>query len=213
MIMPYSKQIYRSLALTILGLTLMSGHSLAANGPGLFTESFSFEAKGNVSRALNSMLKLLREDPRSYLANLRAGWLFYRLGKYSEAIHRYSRALRIRPKSIEADLGIMLPFMAGRWWGKADEVGRKILQRDPLNYTVLSRLAFIKFSTGSYGESIRLYQRVLELYPSDSEMQRGLAWAYLRMGKKSQARHWFQEVLKVYPSHVAARAGMDALDG
>lgn len=201
---------FRPLQSIALGL-LLARASLGAGIPELFQASYQQEAQGSFKAALNSTLQVLRLSPRSYLGNLRAGWLLYRMQRYEESQKRYRKADKLAPRALEPRVGIMLPLMALRRWGEVEKLALHLLKYDPLNYTLLSRLAYVYFSTGRYGEAVERYQQVLDLYPSDTQMQLGLAWTYVRMQRRKEAERWFQTVLQVQPDSVSARSGLEAI--
>lgn len=186
---------------------LAAGETVASS----LRASLQGEERGNYQEALNAALKALRQDPTSYLGNLRAGWLFYQLRQYPESVERYRRAHELAPRSLEPRLGLMLPLMAQRQWKEVEELGLHLLRFAPRNYTLLSRLAFVYFSTGRYSEAEQYYSEALTLFPSENEMKLGLAWTYLRMGRKREATAWFEQVLQLIPESLSARQGLDML--
>jgi tetratricopeptide (TPR) repeat protein len=177
----------------------------------LYEESYTLEGKGDYSGAVNKVLQILRTDNKDYTASLRAGWLFYLNGDYASAVTYYKKAMAIEPGAVEPVLGISLPLMAGKQWTEAEKKLTLVLAKDPGNYLVYSRLAYISFSLGKYGEAKDRYEHVLKLYPSDLEMKLGMGWTYVRMGNKRKAVEYFSEVLRVQKSNVSALAGMDAV--
>lgn len=177
----------------------------------LFESSFAHEATGDTDRALNDTMKILRAAPDHYVANLRAGWLYYAKGRYGDAIEFYGKASKIAPGAVEPRLGIMLPMMAAKRWGEARKVGERILKKAPGNYLATSRLAFIAYSQGRYKDAEKLYTAVLADYPSDVDMMLGLGWTFVKQGRSVDSRATFEGVLSIRKSNTSARAGLDAL--
>lgn len=58
----------------------------------LWSASRRAEREGNVFQALEIHKQVLIEEQSSYAASLRAGWLYYKLGAYEEALWYYERA-------------------------------------------------------------------------------------------------------------------------
>jgi tetratricopeptide (TPR) repeat protein len=197
-----------TMAFITISATVVSAKSTV---PELFETSFEAETNGDYAKALNSVLEIIRSDTKNYTAILRSGWLFYNNKKYSTSIKCYQKAHKLNPKAIEPLLGLSLPLMSSKAWGKAEGVVKEIIKTDPNNYLANSRLAYILFSQGKYGEAKAVYFRVLQLYPGDIDMKLGLAWTYVRMGYKKKASAWFNGVLKVRRTNVSALAGMDAV--
>ncbi len=205
-----------SIALTatmVLALTLPTTAAAAPGQnkvPALFESSFAHEATGNISRALNDVLQIVRLAPGNYVATLRSAWLYYRKGRYGDAIATYRKARKLAPKAVEPVLGETLPLMAAKRWSDAERAAKLVLKRSPRNYLASSRLAFIYFSQARYGEADAWYTRVLSDYPSDTEMMLGLGWTRLRQGRKAEARRIFNAVLAIRRQNSSARAGVEA---
>ena len=176
-----------------------------------FDASFNLESRGNYAGALNSVLIILRIDHRNYTAMLRAGWLSYLKGDYRNAIGYYRKAVLLEPEAIEPRLGLMLPLMASKKWNDAGDVAQKILKLDKKNYLANSRLAYILFSQGKYGEAEKQYRKIISEYPADIEMKIGLGWTYLRMRQNRKAEV-FRAVLMVRKNNVSAQKGMELIE-
>lgn len=206
------KQLFVSVILAVGLLASLTGSAWAENDiPNLFETSFGHETQGNYTAALNNVLSVLQKDKENYTATLRAGWLNYLLGKHDKAIEFYRHAVKLASGSVEAKLGIMLPYMALKQWSQAEELARTVMKVDPSNYYANSRLAWIMYSQSRYQEALEFYRKVMRMYPSDIEMQLGIGWTYLKMGKKQEARKYFSMVLSVRQSNVRALQGMNAL--
>ena len=180
--------------------------------PDYFEASFNLENRGNYTEALNSVLIILRIDHRNYTAMLRAGWLSYLKGDYRNSIGYYRKAVLLEPEAIEPRLGLMLPLMASKNWSEAGAVARKILKFDTKNFLASSRMAYILFSQGRYGEAEKEYRKIISEYPADIEMKLGLGWTYLRMGHNRKAAGVFREVLLVRKNNASAQNGMELIE-
>ncbi len=177
----------------------------------LFEASFGHEVQGNYKAALNNIIKLLRQDRKNYTATLRAGWLYYSLGKYDQSIEYYQKAIELKAHAIEPVLGITLPYMAKSQWVDAENYARKVLKKAPANYYANSRIAWILYSQGRYSDALVYYKKVHDWYPSDLEMILGLGYTYLKIGKKEDARKYFQAVLQIRQNNLRALHGLNAL--
>ncbi|MCB9730506.1 MAG: tetratricopeptide repeat protein [Deltaproteobacteria bacterium] len=210
--------------LTLAGLALLATSVVATWTPGAFAEdpakvpelyesSFAHEATGDIDRALNDVLSILRATPDSYVANLRAGWLYYSKGRYEDSVRFYDKASQLAPKAVEPHLGRMLPLMAAGRWAETERAGKRVLTSSPRNYLATSRMAYAAFVQGRYKEAERLYGEVLGDYPSDTEMMLGLGWTYVKEGRSAEARSMFEAVLLIRRDNVNAKAGLQAVGG
>lgn len=177
----------------------------------LFETSFTYEATGNTDRALNDVLQILRIQPKNYVANYRAGWLYYSKGRYGDSLSFYGKATKLASKSIEAKVAMMQPLMAQERWSEAETIGKEVLSKAPGNYLASSRLAFVYFSRGKYAEAEKQYKATLDAFPSELDMMLGLGWTYVKLGRKAEARRMFEEVLSIRRKNLNARAGLEAL--
>lgn len=201
----------------VLALSLVAaataGAAHNADDANVFQASYDQEASGQNHEALATLDKLSAEGNASYVAQLRRGWLQYRLGRYLPAIASYDKAIAVAPKAIEARLGILLPLMAEKQWPALERVAREILALDANNYLASLRLAFALYNQGKLAESRAIYQKLVDGYPSDPEPRAGLGWALLKLHKSREAAAAFQAVLDFAPRNTLAQQGMAALAG
>lgn len=174
----------------------------------LYQASYDLEAMQDYAGALSRMDDI-GDQGEDYVYHLRRGWLLYLLGRHGDSAVAYQAAIGAQPGSVEARQGLVLPLMSLKQWPDAQAVCVELLQISPEDYRGNSRLAYILYSMGRYGESAELYRKVLVHYPSDVEMQAGLGWAQLKQGDAMAARKTFSAVLRLAPSHVSAKQGLD----
>jgi tetratricopeptide (TPR) repeat protein len=175
-----------------------------------FQRSYDSEASGKNQEALGALDALPSPQKDGYVAQLRRGWLLYKLGKSAESIDAYGRAVGLEPRSVEARVGALLPAMALRRWADVEAGAREVQKLDPGNYLAGLRLAFAVYNLGRYNEAAALYKRLAEAYPSDVDVRAGLGWALLKTGKATEAATEFRAVLEVAPRNVLASDGLKA---
>lgn len=178
-----------------------------------FQRSYESEAAGKVQDAIAALDALPQPQQTGYVAQLRRGWLLYKLGKHAEAIEAYARAIAQEPRSVEARVGVLLPAMALRRWSDVEIGAKEAVRLDPGNYLANLRLAFAVYNLGRYAESAAVYKRLSEGYPSDVEVRSGLGWALLKSGKAAEAATEFRAVLEVAPKNALALDGLKASGG
>lgn len=127
----------------------------------------------------DAALSALDEAPStpnaSYVAELRRGWLLYRLGKNGESVAAYRKATALAPASIEARIGALAPLAVLRRWVDIESTARETLRKDPGNYQATLRLAFGLYSLAKFAEAASTYRALLSAYPSDVDAGGGLA--------------------------------------
>lgn len=176
-----------------------------------FQRSYDDEAAGKLDVALADLDGLGASGTAGYVAQLRRGWLLYRLGKHADAVTAYARASERDPSSTEAKVGALLPLGELRRWVDVELKAKEILQRDPGNATANLRLAFALYSQARYGEAEAAYRVVLGHAPSDVDARAGLGWSQLKAGKAKEAQATFAEILGYAPRNALALDGMKAL--
>jgi tetratricopeptide (TPR) repeat protein len=202
------------LGVALLAAALGCGVAQADGGAGdAFQRSYDSEAAGKVAEALTALEGLPAPQRDGYVAQLRRGWLLYKLGKHAEAIEAYARAIAAEPKSVEARVGVLLPAMALRRWADVESGAREVGRMDPGNYLANLRLAFAQYSLGKHADAAATYRRLAEAYPSDVEVRAGLGWALLKAGKAAEAAGEFRSVLEIAPKNALALDGLKATGG
>jgi tetratricopeptide (TPR) repeat protein len=105
-----------------------------------YEKSFSYERNGDYKNAIKALIPVYQNYPNGYTVNLRLGWLYYLLGKYANSEYHYEKALKVIPTSIEAMLGLSLPYMAQNRWNDVEALMYRALKIDYYNYYANLRL-------------------------------------------------------------------------
>lgn len=138
-------------------------------------------------------------EPNSYELNLRIAWLSYKVGKYSESVNYYKKAIAKIPLSIEAKLGVVYPLGALEKWDQVVDNYLAIVKIDGFNATANYRLALIYYNRGDYGNSWKYVQKYVNLYPFDYDGNSLAGWIKYSVGKKEEAFVFFKKALMVNP--------------
>ncbi|MCX7954680.1 MAG: tetratricopeptide repeat protein [Bacteroidales bacterium] len=171
-----------------------------------FKKSYSYEAKNDYSSAA----KVLKEvyDENSYEVNLRLGWISYLAGLFNESIAYYNKAMTLKPSSIEAKLGYVLPLSAMGNWDAVLKTYHEILKIDPFNSTVLYRTGLIYYNKADYSKAYKYFEKITNLYPFSYDGLLMFAWTNLKLGKYSESKILFQKVLLNNPNDPSALEGL-----
>ena len=142
-------------------------------------------------------------EPTSYELNLRIAWLSYKVGKYSESVNYYKKAIAKMPLSIEAKLGVVYPLGALEKWDQVVDNYLAIVKIDGFNATANYRLALIYYNRGDYGNSWKYLQKYVNLYPFDYDGNSLAGWIKYSVGKKEEAFVFFKKALMVNPYDIS----------
>ena len=129
--------------------------------------SVEYETSRDYPQAIECLQAELVSHPQNYTLNLRLGWLSYLSGKQAESTGYYQAAIHVAPKSIEAQLGLLLPLLADAKYQDAEAVAARIVKDDPGNYYANLRLAIARRLQRKFDEADAVVQRMLATHPAD----------------------------------------------
>jgi len=192
---------------TLLTLTLTCGIAQnIATVQSAFVKSYESEQAGNYVSAMNDLKGVYKPD--SYILNIRLGWLSYLAKQYTESIKYYEKAISLKPYAIEARFGCVKPLSAIESWEKVKANYIEILKIDPQNTVANYWLGVIYYNRKDYANAIKLFEKVVNLYPLDYDSVIMLAWSKLNSGKSADARVMFTHALILRPNDASALSGL-----
>jgi tetratricopeptide (TPR) repeat protein len=144
----------------------------------------------------------------SYIINIRLGWLYYLAKQYTESIKYYDKSIALKPYAIEARFGAVKPLSAIESWDKVKTHYLEILKIDPQNTIANYWLGVIYYNRKDYVSAIKLFEKVVNLYPLDYDSVIMLAWSKLNTGKSADARVLFNQALILRPNDSSALSGL-----
>ena len=195
-------------SLTVLAQTNSADEKLLA-----FKNSIEKESIGQYSDAILELINIYDKYNDEYVINLRLGWLYYLNKDYDNSIKYYNKALQIsNSESIEAYLGLTLPYSSKENWDNVQKIYEDILNRDEYNYTANLRLGQIYLNTQNYLNAKVYLSKVHELYPGDYESNLSLGWTLYYLGDKSAARKLFINALSLNPGDQSALEGLKLVE-
>ena len=171
-----------------------------------FRKSYVLEAAGNYSGAVDALKKVSSED--AYEVNLRLGWLYYNAGSFTDALGHYERCIQLRPLSLEARLGYVLPAGELGHWDQVLDKYQEILEIDAYNTKANYYAGLIYYNRTDYGTAEKYFQKIVNLYPFDYDSLLMLGWTKYFLGKSSEAKALFQKVLLYSPEDTSAKEGL-----
>ena len=131
--------------------------------------------------ALNNsqnLLNIYNSYPKSYLLNIKLGRYFYLQKNYMEAKKYYSRALIIRPKSLEAKLALMEFYLTLNSLNEAIKIGNAVIKRDYYNYYANYYLIKALILKRDFKSAQDLVNKMLSIYPSNTLFLKELVKIY-----------------------------------
>lgn len=199
--------------LIILSLIFVSGLVLSAQNQATwqssFYKSYEYEKAGNYTSAVNELKKVYKGN--DYFVNIRLGWLNYLSKKYSESVKYYLAAIKLKPYAIEARFGYIKPLSAVEDWEKVKSQYVEILKIDPQNTVANYWLGVIYYNRKDYKNAVKLFEKVVNLYPLDYDSVIMLGWTKLQLGKLTEAKILFNHALTLRPNDSSALAGLKSI--
>lgn len=171
-----------------------------------FYKSYEAEKTAKYTLAINELNKVYVSN--EYFDNIRLGWLHYLNKDYKKSEAYYLKSIRLKPYSIEARFGIMKPYSATEQWDKVKAEYKQILKIDPQNTVANYWLGVIYYNRQDYATALKLFEKVVNLYPLDYDSLLMLAWTKLNLAAMNDAKLLFHQVLTIQPNSESAIAGL-----
>lgn len=198
------KRISLAAAFTFLFSCAMAQNSAVVQSA--FAKSYEFEQAGKYADAISAMKAVYNAD--SYILNIRLGWLLYLEKQYTEAIRYYDKAIALKPYAIEARFGSVKPLSAIESWDRVKDHYVEILKIDPQNTVANYWLGVVYYNRKEYVNAVKLFEKVVNLYPLDYDSVIMLAWSKLNSGKPADAKMLFNQALILRPDDSSALSGL-----
>ena len=175
----------------------------------LFSKSYEAENAKNYVIAIEKLKA--GYDPDNYIINIRLGWLCYLAKQYTESIVYYQKSIALKPNAIEPRFGCVKPLSALEEWDKVKKQYFEILTIDPQNTVANYWLGLIYYNRKDYGNALKLFEKIVNLYPLDYDSLIMLAWSNLYSNKPNEAKVLFGQALIIRPDDSSAMAGLKLL--
>lgn len=191
--------------LAALAVALMLSTTGARADVSPWDNSYQLEAAGKYADALAALDSVPPNGPDAEFKTLRSAWLYYLQGSYNESIREYRLAIERNSQSLDARLGIILPYFAQKRWREAEQSARTALDFSPNNYIGLLRLTIAQEAEHDWKGMEKSATTLTTVYPSNATAYIYLARAQAWLGNSSQAAAAYSAVLVRYPSDLEAK--------
>lgn len=174
-----------------------------------FSKSYDYEKLKNYSYAIGELKNVY--DQNSFEMNLRLGWLSYLNGDYVTSQTYYKKSISLRPTSIDALLGYVMPVSALESWDDVLSTYQKVLKLDPNHSSTNYSIALMYYYRRDYAKAEQHDQIVLDHYPFDYDAMLLMAGIKMALGKKDQAKEYYSKVLIYNPTDEIAKQALEKL--
>ncbi|MDD3079017.1 MAG: tetratricopeptide repeat protein [Paludibacter sp.] len=171
-----------------------------------FYKSYEYEKAGSYASALKELISVYNAN--DYFTNIRMGWLYYLNKQYTESVKYYEKSIALKPYAIEAKFGLVKPLSATENWERVKIQYQQILKIDPQNTLANYWLGVIYYNRKNYLNAVKLFEKVVNLYPLDYDSVIMLAWTKLNLGKSGEAKILFNHALTLRPNDKSSLEGL-----
>ncbi|MBR0502882.1 MAG: tetratricopeptide repeat protein [Paludibacteraceae bacterium] len=172
-----------------------------------FRKSYAYEESKQYANAINELLSIKTDI---YAVDLRLGWLYYLNGDYKNSLLYYAKSIQLRPTSIEARFGYVLPAAKLKAWDKVAAQYDAIIKLDPNNSKANYYRGLMYYNVGEYAKAAPYFDRIENLYPFDYDIVILSAWNCYYLKKIEKAKLLFNQALLIQPSSASALQGLNA---
>jgi tetratricopeptide (TPR) repeat protein len=177
-----------------------------------FLKGMNYMESGDTSKAVNSFLTAVEQDPDYYTAYMQLALLHYQKSN-PLCLDYFDNALRINPTSTEALYGKAKYYQDYGKTKEAKEFYLRILQIDPVHKTALYNMGAIALGFDKNPEEAKKYfnQAIgADQNYTEAWFARGVAFEQLR-DKKSAAEN-YKMALKITPNYEPAVSALNKLE-
>ena len=171
-------------------------------GDTMWKQSQRLEEKGDYEQAASVIEHAAKTD--NEYAVLRYAYLKYKQGKYNDSIKYYNKAIKLNAKSLDAKLGITLPYIAQGRWRQVKVYTRQVLTKSDWDYTAHERLMMAEDGDKKWHSLGRHSGKLTTIYPTDATTLAYHGRAKARLGNTDIARAEYKKVLMREPDRAEA---------
>lgn len=129
----------------------------------------------------------------------------------------YSGAIKLDEENVRANFGIGICYLERGELAKAEDILNRIIKLEaafePEHKHLFNEFGIYLRKAGMFDQSIRYYNRALELTEKDDHLFYNVARAYSEKGDTPSAKENLERALKLNPKLDAARKLLDQLEG
>jgi tetratricopeptide (TPR) repeat protein/spermidine synthase len=172
-----------------------------------------FETLGDIRRAEEIYLDLIRTNPRSAYIQTQLGDFYLRLKNQEKAIQAYQKAIQIDSNQFNPHLQLALLYQNTGDFKEAEAILVKLINKSSSNQktTALFHLADLQRERGRLEEAARIYQEVLVLDPNHFLAHNNLGNIYQATGNMEGALQAYKVAIQIQPTFFEAYLNLGAV--
>ncbi len=177
-----------------------------------FTDSYAFETNLKYDKAANILERVYLNYISNYEINYRLGWLRYSAGNFKESENYYKKALEIKPLSLEAIYGLILPLIGQQKYNSIIKLSEKALSITPNDSRAEYFLGLAYYYKKNYIKSEKYLEKAINKYPFDLDINLMLGWTKFALGKKNEAKSLFLTAQRNSPYNQRVKTAINLIN-
>ncbi len=192
----------------IIGITNAQDQKLLS----AFTDSYAFETNLEYDKAATLLEKVYLNYVSNYEINYRLGWLRYSAGDFKESENYYKKAMELKPLSLEAIYGLILPTIGQQKYNSVIRLSEKALSISPNDSRAEYFLGLAYYYKKDYVKSEKFLEKAINKYPFDLDINLMLGWTKFALGKKNEAKSLFLTAQRNSPYNVRVKNALNLIN-
>ena len=158
--------------------------------------SLAYDKAGKLLQAEDLLKAAIRRNPASWVNYNDLGYFYYRHSQYPQAEHYLVQATDLAPDNPKALYSLAGVYLSQGKNQEAEAVLTKAVEIKP-TYGAYSNLGSLRLYKGNYAEAASMFQKAINLRPSDDRLWRNLGDAYMLEGNRRQGSEAFQKAMEL----------------
>lgn len=206
------KEMKKLIISTVLLFTIIYANAQGNRLLTAFEESYAFEANLEYVKAATTLEKEYLNYISNYEINLRLGWLRYSAGDYKYSGEYYTKALELKPLSLEAIYGKVLPLIEQQKYKDIIKLSEKALEIAPNDSRAEYFIGLASYYKKDYVKSEKYLEKAINKYPFDLDINLMLGWTKFALGKKNEAKSLFLVAQRNSPKNMRVKNALDVIN-
>jgi len=177
-----------------------------------FEESYTYETNLEYAKAATTLEKEYLNYLSNYEINLRLGWLRYSAGDFKYSENYYTKALELKPLSLEAIYGKILPLLEQQKYNNIIKLSEKALSIAPNDSRAEYFIGLASYYKKDYVKSEKYLEKAINKYPFDLDINLMLGWTKFALGKKNEAKSLFLVAQRKSPKNLRVKTALDLIN-
>jgi len=166
----------------------------------LFGTALCFEKTGELDKAIEIYLKLIRLDPENFIYRMNVGVLYRLRKKLDESLFQLRTAASLEPSQPEILHNLAITLQHQENFEEAIEVYGRVLKIDPNHYRAMCNMGAIYTTLKRLDEAREILETSLKIAPDYSKSLNNLGLVFVYQGHLDLAEQMFFKAIEAHPN-------------